>query len=330
MHKRFAVFIDGDNISWKEYETVLSLVKNYGEIAEMRVYGDWTQSYMNGWKEILERNPAFLYQAFRGKDATDYRIIMDAVEMAIQNPPINAFCIASSDAGYRYLVYNLRSRGKYTLGIGKKLASPEWREACDDFRLLENGKSADETEPAGVETGEIISEGILGYGFNFGKADKDGWILLADFCNIIKEHCPTFSWKPYGEKSIDALEKFAAAYPDTIEFDKTRTDSYRIRRNPAPLAVIIGEGTGVIQKIAGNFGFIESANGIFYFRLEDVTDVPTGEPAPAIAEGDAACFKITKMPDPEKKTPEESNGKAVEVRINKTGETGLPDDAGAL
>jgi hypothetical protein len=265
--------------------------------------------------------------------------------MAVQNTPVNAFCIASSDAGYRYLAYHVRARGKYTLGIGRRQASAEWRESCNNFRFLENPRCADgmeteaeaerETEAetdeedayGGAGTGETVSEGILGYGFNCcGKADRDGWILLSDFCNTIRDRRPLFSWKRYGEKPIDALERFAAAHPGVIELDKSRVDAYRIRRNPPypsgrtalscrpaiPCETVIGEGTGSIQKIADTYGFIENSEGIFYFKTEDA--IPTESDPPKMAEGDTVSFKITKMPDAEKKIPEERNGKAVAVK----------------
>jgi hypothetical protein len=259
--------------------------------------------------------------------------------MAVQNTPVNAFCIASSDAGYRYLAYHVRARGKYTLGIGRKQSSAEWRESCNNFRFLENPKRADEMETeteaetdeedayGGAGTVETVSEGILGYGFNCcGKADRDGWILLSDFCNTIRDRRPLFSWKRYGEKPIDALERFAAAHPGVIELDKSRVDAYRIRRNPPypsgrtalscmppiPYETVIGEGTGSIQKIADTYGFIENSEGIFYFKTEDV--IPTESDPPKMAEGDSVSFKITKMPDAKKKIPEERNGKAVAVK----------------
>ncbi|MDR2783485.1 MAG: NYN domain-containing protein [Treponema sp.] len=137
MVKQFAIFIDGDNISCNHYENVLSEVQSCGEIYETRVYADWTEPNMKSWKEKLLRNPAIEFQAFRFQsNATDNRIIMDAVEMIFLNPAINAFCIASADSDYLFLAHRLRARGKYILGIGGADAKKEWREACNNAEFF--------------------------------------------------------------------------------------------------------------------------------------------------------------------------------------------------
>jgi len=140
MEKRFAVFVDGDNICAKDYEPVLREISStYGEILIKRVYGDWTTPNMNTWKEVLVKEPATPFQQFRsGKNATDTRIIMDAMELMFHNNNINAFCIVSSDADFYGLALRLRENGKYVLGVGKELSQQIWQEACDKFIKLEN------------------------------------------------------------------------------------------------------------------------------------------------------------------------------------------------
>jgi len=140
MDKRFAVFIDGDNIYAKDYEYALREINStYGEILLKRVYGDWTTPNMNTWKEVLVKEPATPCQQFRsGKNATDTRIIMDAIELMFHNVNVNAFCIISSDTDFYGLALRLRENGKYVLGIGKEISKPIWQESCDKFIKLES------------------------------------------------------------------------------------------------------------------------------------------------------------------------------------------------
>jgi uncharacterized protein (TIGR00288 family) len=146
MNKKFAVIVDGDNICAKDYEPVLREIRSaYGEILIKRVYGDWTTPNMNTWKEVLVKEPATPYQQFRsGKNATDTRIIMDAIELMLQNNNINAFCIVSTDADFYGLALRLRENGKYVLGVGKEQSKSIWQEACDKFLKLES-LSSEET-----------------------------------------------------------------------------------------------------------------------------------------------------------------------------------------
>jgi len=138
MDKKFAVFVDGENISAKDYVTAIREIATYGEILMKRVYGDWTTNNMNTWKDVLIKEPATPCQQFRsGKNATDTRIIMDSIEMMLQNTNVNSFCIVSTDADFYGLAQRLRENGKYVLGVGKEHSKPILQEACDKFVKLE-------------------------------------------------------------------------------------------------------------------------------------------------------------------------------------------------
>lgn len=118
MDKKYAVFIDGDNISATYFDSIMTEVIKEGEILIKRIYGDWTTSDMNSWKQKLFNTPIRIFQQFRfGANATDNSIIMDAIELINQNKDINAFCIVSKDSDYYSLALRLRENGKYVLGI---------------------------------------------------------------------------------------------------------------------------------------------------------------------------------------------------------------------
>jgi uncharacterized protein (TIGR00288 family) len=152
MNKKFAVFVDADNICSKYYEAIISEIRStYGEILIKRVYADWTTPHMNTWKEILVREPATPCQQFRsGKNTTDTRIIMDAIELMLQNNNINAFCIVSTDADFYGLALRLRENGKYVLGVGREQSQSIWQESCDKFVKLES--------LGGEETGFLLGK----------------------------------------------------------------------------------------------------------------------------------------------------------------------------
>jgi uncharacterized protein (TIGR00288 family) len=140
MNKKYAVFIDGDNIS-SDYLDVLmtEITKDNDEILVKRIYGDWTTSNMNSWKDKIQDSPIRVFQQFRnGPNATDNSIIMDAIELVIQNKDINAFCIVSADADYYSLALRLRENGKYVIGIGKESSKIIWQNSCDKFIKIEN------------------------------------------------------------------------------------------------------------------------------------------------------------------------------------------------
>jgi len=140
MGKKYAVFIDGDNISSSYLDAIMTeIVKENDDILIKRIYGDWTTTNMNSWKDKLQNSPIRIFQQFRnGENATDNAIIMDAIELAIQKKDINAFCIVSTDADYYSLALRLRENGKYVLGIGKETSKIIWQNSCNKFVKIEN------------------------------------------------------------------------------------------------------------------------------------------------------------------------------------------------
>jgi len=172
MEKKFAVFVDGDNICADYYELAIKEIRStYGEILTKRVYGDWTIPNMNKWKDVLIKEPATPYQQFKlGKNATDSRIIMDAIEM-MSRDAINAFCIVSTDADFCGLALRLRENGKYVLGIGKEKSKLIWQEACDKYVKLESLTNE--------ETGVLLYKPK-----RFGLAENERGVFYCDLADI--------------------------------------------------------------------------------------------------------------------------------------------------
>ena len=116
-NRKYAIFIDGDNISPRYLESILSEVSKEGEILVRRIYGDWTTTNMNGWKDLLLKIPVRPVQQFRnGLNATDNAIIMDAIELANTNKEINAiFIVAAGVYGACRAVLSLGKQNDLTI-----------------------------------------------------------------------------------------------------------------------------------------------------------------------------------------------------------------------
>ena len=52
--RRIAMLIDGDNASPSLIGNMLAEASKYGVVIIRRIYGDWTTSNMNGWKDTLQ------------------------------------------------------------------------------------------------------------------------------------------------------------------------------------------------------------------------------------------------------------------------------------
>ena len=235
-NKKYAVFIDGDNISSDYFDAIMAeIVKDSDEILIKRIYGDWTTPNMNSWKEIIMDSPIRVFQQFRnGPNATDNTIIMDAIELAIQNRDINAFCIVSIDSDYYSLALRLRENGKYVLGIGKEVSKIIWQNSCNEFVKIENilkGKkiSVDKRNNFSFlkrptllinhvnNNVENDIRNIFEFALENSRILEDGWISMADFGSTIKSKFPSFDTRTYGSIKLLPLIK---SFPDEIEINK--------------------------------------------------------------------------------------------------------------
>jgi len=232
MDKKYAVFIDGDNISSEYLDAIMSEIAKDGEILVKRIYGDWTEPNMKSWKEKILNYPVRVFQQFRnGPNATDNSIIMDAIELTIQNKDVNAFCIVSIDADYYSLALRLRENGKYVLGIGKENSKTIWQNSCNEFVKIENilkGKELlgdnnnikENEEKLTMKTNNVINNGsisletIFEYGLSNSRINADGWISLADFGSTIKAKYPSFDPRTYYSIKLLPLIK---RFPEDIE-----------------------------------------------------------------------------------------------------------------
>lgn len=137
--KRYAVLIDSDNISSKYISSILDEMTKYGVVTYKRIYGDWTSTQSNKWKNELMENSITPIQQFRntvGKNATDSTLIIDAMDILYTNN-VDGFCIVSSDGDFTRLASRLKESGMDVIGMGENKTPRSFRAACSVFTDLE-------------------------------------------------------------------------------------------------------------------------------------------------------------------------------------------------
>jgi hypothetical protein len=224
--QKYAVLIDGDNAQASLLPQILAEVSTAGLITIKRIYGDWTTTNMNQWKEELHKYAIQPIQQFRyttGKNATDSAMIIDAMDLLHSND-IQGFCIVSSDSDYTRLATRIREEGLYVIGVGKRDTPAAFQNACNRFIYSENlgeieetkkkrrGKSEEELQ----ESKPVIPDPLplLRQGFD-AAAGEEEWVLLSTMGAKLRQLDPTFDPRTYGHKKLQSLIK---EYPAKIEF----------------------------------------------------------------------------------------------------------------
>ena len=106
---RLAVLIDADNAQSSIIAGLLDEIAQYGIASVKRIYGDWTDTRLKGWKTtLLEHgiNPVQQFAYTKGKNATDSAMIIDAMDL-LYSGNVDAFALMTSDSDFTPLVLRI-------------------------------------------------------------------------------------------------------------------------------------------------------------------------------------------------------------------------------
>ena len=228
---RLAVLIDADNVPYANVKAMLAEIARYGTPTIKRIYGDWTQPTLSGWKKVLLENavtPIQQYSYTTGKNSTDSAMIIDAMDILYTNR-VDGFCLVSSDCDFTRLATRLREAGKLVIGIGEQKTPTPFISACDRFIYLEilsddkkkkqRSMKARGSQPALEEPGigmpaaavrqkgnrlpQEVSEMII-VSVN-DLADENGWAFLGHVGNLLLKKQPSFDSRNYGYQKLSQL-----------------------------------------------------------------------------------------------------------------------------
>lgn len=204
---QIAVLIDADNVPYKSLKGILEEVTRYGNPTIKRIYGDWTNQKLNGWKPLLLENaisPIQQYGYTIGKNATDSALIIDAMDM-LYTKNIDGFCLVSSDSDFTRLATRLREAGKWVLGIGEKKTPNPFIVSCDKFVYIEVIEENAKTDLLGGKDRDDLVRLIATSVYDV--ADESGYAFLADVGNSIMRRSPDFDPRNYGYYKLTPLLK---------------------------------------------------------------------------------------------------------------------------
>lgn len=133
--KNTALFIDGENISYKKANVIMFVARLQGILFLGRVYGLQKDDGIKGWSKEAKEYGIEDIRLFGGpaKNKVDKRIQKDAIRETVRYKNIDIVCIATSDQGYAAVIRELREKGKRVVVIGESKAPKRLRNACSKF-----------------------------------------------------------------------------------------------------------------------------------------------------------------------------------------------------
>jgi hypothetical protein len=240
--RRLAVLIDADNAQASIIEGLLAEIARYGVASVKRIYGDWTSSHANSWKNSLLKhsiNPVQQFPYTTGKNATDSTMIIDAMDL-MYTGRFDGFCIVSSDSDFTRLAQRLREEGLMVFGFGEKKTPESFVAACDKFvytevlrpdvtpsipALTKPSPTSKTTKPVAIKTTamkvadtvaakpvvavlpiKLIRQAIEE------ESDENGWAHLSAVGSYLTKIRPDFDPRLYGHAKLSNLFKKNAQY----------------------------------------------------------------------------------------------------------------------
>ena len=247
---RLAVLIDAENVPRNCIKSVIEEIAIYGTPTIKRIYGDWTNPAISGWKYSLLENaitPIQQYSYTTGKNSSDSAMIIDAMDI-LYSEKTDGFVIVSSDSDFTRLAIRLREAGQRVIGIGERKTPNAFIAACDKFTYIEVIRDNADEDPQ-AENGEIDSRTHLQHRDRYqyplkpravkvpddvvgliadsvsDLAGDSGAVFMGELGNLILKKQPDFDHRNFGYKSLSAMIKTI----DRFEIDFRQTTDPNIK-----------------------------------------------------------------------------------------------------
>ncbi len=221
---RLAVLIDADNSQPSIIAGLMDEIASHGIASVKRIYGDWTDTKLKGWKNALLEHGLHPMQQFAyttGKNATDSAMIIDAMDL-LYTKNFDGFCIVSSDSDFTRLASRIRESGIKVYGFGEQKTPKAFIGVCDKFIYTENlRRDANHKEPAAAKI-KPDNKALLALVRNAVEdtTNEAGWSYLGSIGQNLINKSPEFDPRSYGFKKlldlIESLGEFEFKFSDPL------------------------------------------------------------------------------------------------------------------
>ena len=194
-----AVLIDFENVGLGTIQWLFDQVSDMGRIIVKRAYADWSDA-RNKRDQLLELGiePIHLFLSGSGKNSSDIRLAIDAVDLLHQSP-VDTFVVVSSDSDFVPLVSKLRSAGKVVIGAGRKAAASRTLvRSCDRYFYLDQPEIPAKATPASPEADE---ESLLVRAVKTAM-DEQGRVIGSKLYQTLQRLEPSFDFRALGRSTF--------------------------------------------------------------------------------------------------------------------------------
>ena len=194
--QQVAVLIDVENVGLGSIPWLFDQISDIGRITVKRAYADWSAAKGRERDQLLDLGiePVHLFHSGSGKNSSDIRLVMDAIDL-LYLYPVDTFVIVSADADFVPLVSRLRAAGKAVIGAGRKAtAARTLVRSCDRYLFLDRkDDSKVSNQSSQVPSGdELLVRAIKA------ARDEQGRVVGAKLYQTLQRLDPSFDFRAMG------------------------------------------------------------------------------------------------------------------------------------
>ncbi len=237
LNDSLALLIDADNAPAGRIDFIMAELATHGVANIRRAYGNWTKPALRGWTERLHEHaiePVQLFDLVKGKNATDMRLLIDAMDI-LYTKAVETFALVSSDCDFTPLCIRLRGEGKKVIGFGGHNTPEPFINSCTHFLYLDDD---DETSATGLKAQRSSGNQLKGNAKLIQTlrnaiascADEEGWAPLGPVGNHLSNQS-SIDHRTFGFAKLSGL----LGAIDLFELEKLSNGKqviYRVRQKP--------------------------------------------------------------------------------------------------
>ena len=198
-----AVLIDGDNIKQAYFGRIFAWASGKGEVVIRRIYSN--RKNLSDWKKCIDNHRIEpMNNHADGKNATDFTMAIDAMDILHDSKDINGFCVVTADNHFVSLVNRL-CKEEYFVAVlwssGPNEPKSSFKDECDVFMRVEDLPSADDP---GAQKDLSSWKGAVKEAID-ASPRKNGWALMSDMGNNLKANEPDFAPSDYCHGKLFSL-----------------------------------------------------------------------------------------------------------------------------
>lgn len=209
--RQIAVLIDLENVGLGSIQWLFDQISDIGRIIVKRAYADWSveASKKDQLLELGIEAIPLIRSTSGGKNASDIRLAIDAVDLQFTSP-VDTFVIISSDSDFVPLVSKLRAAGKMVFGAGEQKKAPKTLvKSCDRYFYLDQDRSVRKRNKRASISREKDTENLIKRAVT-ASMDEYGRVVGSKLHQMILRLDPSFDYSIYG---YSTFTKFLEASP---------------------------------------------------------------------------------------------------------------------